>query len=245
MSKQSAAVIRIELEKQTLTFEQGSTKRSFQISSGKSTTPTPAGHFKVRSKHRWYTLQELKATEGITIPMPYWLMIEPNRAIGIHGVYDLWGGEYPASGGCIRMEWSEAEWLFAKTPVGTDVFTTGSASDYVKTHAVFPWQQAKVKDLLVPWPKGGYAFRKVGVTDEMRRTLRDLWAKKRLGVSRPLPSLIGKDPRWRNGRFISFPNIPELGMIEEQTFDECQRRYFTREQFEALIGERMTVDKKW
>ncbi len=236
----------VSLDKQTLTWEgpmdaDGVYWKSFEISSGKLTTPTPTGEFTILKKEKSYLLREPLSKQGVKVYMPWWMTIDVTRGIAIHGVKNIWGGTYPGSGACIRMRELDAEWLFERVSEGTPVIITGSTEAYVEENHVFPWQQPEVKDLLVSRPGGTYGFQKE-VTDDMRLTLEKLWAEKKLGVFRPSPKLIKKDPRWKKGQFINFPNIPEMGSPSEQSFDECSKRYFTLRELEAIVGRIIKVD---
>lgn len=238
--------IEVSLDKQTLTWEgpmdaDGVYRKTFGISSGKLTTPTPTGEFTILKKEKNYLLKEPLSKQGVKVYIPWWMTFDATRAMAIHGVKNIWGGTYPGSGACIRMRESDAEWLFEHVPEGTPLIITGSTEKYVEENQVFPWQQPEVKSLLVSRPDGSYGFKKE-VTDDMRLTLEKLWSEKKLGVFRPSPKLIRKDPRWKKGQFINFPNIPEMGSPSEQSFDECSARYFTLRELEAIVGRIIKVD---
>ena len=106
--------------------------RRFEVATGRSSYPTPLGHFEVVVKQRdpwWYPPAGSDWAKGKE-PVPpgpgnplgtRWMgLSEPN--VGIHGTPDAASIGYSASHGCIRMRIDEAEWLFDHVEVGTQVF---------------------------------------------------------------------------------------------------------------------------
>jgi hypothetical protein len=94
----------------------------FPISSGKASTPTPLGEFKVlnKSPKAWSRMAGLW--------MPYWMGFT-GRGHGIHEL-PIWPSGYregsnhlgrPVSHGCVRLGIGTAENLYDWTPVGTVV----------------------------------------------------------------------------------------------------------------------------
>lgn len=106
--------------------------RRFGVATGRSSYPTPLGHFEIIVKERnpwWYpplgsawAAGEKPVPPGPGNPLgTRWMGISsPN--VGIHGTPDATSIGYSASHGCIRMRISEAEWLFDHVDVGTQVF---------------------------------------------------------------------------------------------------------------------------
>src|SRR6185437_3495520 len=106
--------------------------RRFQVATGRSSYPTPLGHFEIVIKERnpWWYPPAGSAWAAGEKPVPpgpgnplgtRWMGISsPN--VGIHGTPDAASVGYSASHGCIRMRISEAEWLFDHVDVGTQVF---------------------------------------------------------------------------------------------------------------------------
>jgi lipoprotein-anchoring transpeptidase ErfK/SrfK len=106
--------------------------RRFQVATGRSSYPTPIGHFEVVIKQRdpwWYPPAGSAWAEGEK-PVPpgpgnplgtRWMGLSAPY-VGIHGTPDAASIGYSASHGCIRMRISEAEWLFDHIDVGTQVF---------------------------------------------------------------------------------------------------------------------------
>ena len=110
--------------------------RRFQVATGRSSYPTPLGHFAIVVKERnpWWYPPAGSAWAAGEKPVPpgpgnplgtRWMGISaPN--VGIHGTPDATSIGYSASHGCIRMRISEAEWLFDHVEVGTQVFIVAS-----------------------------------------------------------------------------------------------------------------------
>jgi hypothetical protein len=106
--------------------------RRFEVATGRSSYPTPLGHFEVVIKERdpwWYppvgsawAAGEKPVPPGPGNPLgTRWMGLSaPN--VGIHGTPDAASIGYSASHGCIRMRISEAEWLFDHVEVSTQVF---------------------------------------------------------------------------------------------------------------------------
>lgn len=115
--------IEINLKNQKLTYYiSGQAWREFTISSGKPSTPTPRGVFKIvnKAKKAWSKTYKLW--------MPYWLGLD-RGSIGIHEL-PVWPGGYregaghlgkPVSHGCIRLGIGPAQYLYDRVPVGTEV----------------------------------------------------------------------------------------------------------------------------
>jgi lipoprotein-anchoring transpeptidase ErfK/SrfK len=106
--------------------------RRFQVATGRSSYPTPLGHFEIVIKERnpWWYPPAGSAWAAGEKPVPpgpgnplgtRWMGISaPN--VGIHGTPDAASVGYSASHGCIRMRIPEAEWLFQHVEVGDQVF---------------------------------------------------------------------------------------------------------------------------
>jgi len=106
--------------------------RRFQVATGRSSYPTPLGHFEIVVKERnpWWYPPAGSAWAAGEKPVPpgpgnplgtRWMgLSSPN--VGIHGTPDPASIGYSASHGCIRMRIPEAEWLFDHVEVGTQVF---------------------------------------------------------------------------------------------------------------------------
>lgn len=122
LSKISVKRIEVNLKEQKLYYFINEEKiGEFKISSGKASTPTPKGNFKIESK-------ALRAWSKYGLWMPYWLNFK-NNIFGIHEL-PVWPngareGEnhlgLPVSHGCIRLGMGAAEFLYNWAPVGTAV----------------------------------------------------------------------------------------------------------------------------
>jgi len=104
------------------------------VTVGKSSSPTPAGSFRIQSKNHYYRANTHGyAVKGNTVrgvylknkppgwgfkgtPMPYWC--EFKSAYGFH---TGWMRSYPSSSGCLRMHKNVAPKFYRLVSVGTPV----------------------------------------------------------------------------------------------------------------------------
>jgi lipoprotein-anchoring transpeptidase ErfK/SrfK len=123
--------IHIFLGKQTAFLTQsGFVLKTYQISTGKSETPTPRGEFLIHKK------QELRiSSQGVPYRMPRYMSFTPNSAYGLHALpylgnkkEDSWYWQEalehigtPVSHGCIRFLPDEVEEIYEWADVGTPV----------------------------------------------------------------------------------------------------------------------------
>ena len=101
----------------------GVTMASFPVSTGKPSTATPTGNFKILQKlpTRWSNHAKLW--------MPWWMMIEGKKVIGIHELPEYPNGRKEGakslgkavSAGCIRLGIGPAKALYDWTATGTKV----------------------------------------------------------------------------------------------------------------------------
>jgi len=109
--------IQIDLSKQRLIAWEGATQMyAVAISTGKKSTPTLTGTFKIQSKHRKVRMRG----DDYDIPnVPYAMFYDGNY--GIHGAD--WHRKFgtPVSHGCINVAVNHAKWLFNWAPMGTSV----------------------------------------------------------------------------------------------------------------------------
>ncbi len=121
-------------------YENGRLTRWGPVSSGKKSTPTPAGLF-----HTNFKAKVKISSENSSWIMPWYFNFYARRGIAMHQ-YFLPG--YPASHACVRMQEKDAKWIFdwadlwkvsaktgAVTKVGTPVIIFGDY-DFSKTK---PW----------------------------------------------------------------------------------------------------------
>jgi lipoprotein-anchoring transpeptidase ErfK/SrfK len=87
------------------------------ISSGKHSTPTPAGIFKIETK---LLRDRMRGIDYDIDNVPYAMYY--NRSYAIHGA--PWHNRFgtPISHGCINLPEDTAKWLYEWTSVGTPVF---------------------------------------------------------------------------------------------------------------------------
>lgn len=118
-------VVNVTVKKMWL-FQNGKQVKSYLVSAGKPTTPTPIGEFHVYAKFASQDMRGLN-TDGTEYFQPhvYWV----NYFTGgnaIHGVYWhplSWFGAINSSHGCVGIPDDEAEWVYNWTPIGTTVVT--------------------------------------------------------------------------------------------------------------------------
>jgi lipoprotein-anchoring transpeptidase ErfK/SrfK len=105
--------------------------RTFGVATGQSQYPTPLGRWRIVVKWKnpwWYPPDSDWAKDEEPIPPgpgnplgTRWMGLSA-AAVGIHGTPDAASIGYSASHGCIRMQISDAEWLFERVSIGTTVF---------------------------------------------------------------------------------------------------------------------------
>jgi len=105
--------------------------RIFGVATGQSSYPTPLGHTEIEVKAEnpwWYPPNSPWAAGAKPIPPgpgnplgTRWMGLGFS-GVGIHGTPDDSSIGYSESHGCIRMHIPDAEWLFNRVSVGTQVF---------------------------------------------------------------------------------------------------------------------------
>jgi lipoprotein-anchoring transpeptidase ErfK/SrfK len=128
----TAILVRIR-EQKLYFYQDAKLVRTYTVSTGTPSYPTPLGRFKVVQKivnPSWTN----PAPNGWGKDMPAYIPPGPDNPLGtralqlnapgilIHGTQHIRALGSPASHGCIRMRMSEIEELFPKIPVGTPVF---------------------------------------------------------------------------------------------------------------------------
>lgn len=109
---------------------------AFTCSSGKASTPTKTGDYRILTKYRWrlmigncYTQYASSFSSGYLFhSIPY---NKKNAATMSNTSYDKLGS--PASAGCVRLCFRDAKWVYDNCPVGTYVKVT---DDYAPTGIV-------------------------------------------------------------------------------------------------------------
>ncbi len=106
--------------------------RVFNVATGQSIYPTPAGHFSIVVKWvnpTWYPPTQDAWAAGLS-PVPpgpgnplgtRWMGLSA-PGVGIHGTDEPDSIGSNASHGCIRMQVVDSEWLFSRVRVGTSVY---------------------------------------------------------------------------------------------------------------------------
>ena len=106
--------------------------RRFPVATGQAIYPTPAGQFHIVVKWvnpTWYPPTQDAWAKGLN-PVPpgpdnplgtRWMGLSA-PGIGIHGTDEPTSIGYSESHGCVRMQVTDAEWLFNQVNVGTQVF---------------------------------------------------------------------------------------------------------------------------
>lgn len=106
--------IEIDLSEQKLRAWEGNRQvMEYVISSGKSSTPTPEGEFRIWVKLRYTKMEGGSRLKGdyYSLPNVPWVMYF-NKGYGIHGAYWHMRFGVPVSHGCINMRIADAGSLF-------------------------------------------------------------------------------------------------------------------------------------
>lgn len=113
--------------KKMYVYENGQIVKTYLISAGAPSTPTPIGEFHIYSK---LTVQDMKGfnLNGTPYFQPHvhWINYF-SGADAIHGVYWHpldWFGVHNSSHGCVGLTEENAQWIFDWAPIGTTVITT-------------------------------------------------------------------------------------------------------------------------
>ncbi|BAY13289.1 L,D-transpeptidase [Calothrix sp. NIES-2098] len=110
--------IQIDLSQQHLIAWEGKTPvYAVTISTGKKSTPTRVGTFKIQTKLK---SARMRGSDYDVSDVPYVMYYQGNY--GIHGAY--WHRRFgtPVSHGCVNVAPNHAKWLFDWASVGTPVF---------------------------------------------------------------------------------------------------------------------------
>ena len=108
----AAGVRRFSLDRQVaLAIENDRVVRVIHVSTGKSSTPTPAGDYKIYAKiAKWWS-----------VPFREWLLwaVPFNGGIAFHELAEV--PPYPASHGCVRETFVNSKWMYDFSRVGMPV----------------------------------------------------------------------------------------------------------------------------
>lgn len=117
-------------EQKLYAIKDGLVVYTFNCCTGKSSTPTPAGNWSVRGKMRvGKALEEYGGT-----PLPWMVQLDIVRSgrrerIGIHSYPYV--PRKPASHGCIRLKYSDAQRIYGYAEIGQAVSILRSKPDYL------------------------------------------------------------------------------------------------------------------
>lgn len=92
-------------------FNNGKLIKQYPVAVGKSSTPTPLGHFVIIKKGLW----------GEQFGGHFMQLNVPSGIYGIHGTDKPWSISKAISNGCIRMYNKDAAELYNTVPIGTPV----------------------------------------------------------------------------------------------------------------------------
>ena len=113
--------IRVNLAIQHGFYMDGTTELlNFSVCSGKRSTPTPQGHYRIIEKDRYHRSNLYNSAS-----MPFFLRLTMD-GVGLHQG-PLMG--HPSSHGCIRLSSTTAQHLFKNCEVGTPVFVYHDSSE--------------------------------------------------------------------------------------------------------------------
>jgi lipoprotein-anchoring transpeptidase ErfK/SrfK len=108
-------------------YQDGTLVKTFQMSAGKPSTPTPVGTFtiwtKVRSVNMWGYNPD--GSKYVQPNVPYVMYFDKNGD-AIHGNYwrpDSVFGNVNTSHGCLGLRVADSKWIFDWAPIGTTVVT--------------------------------------------------------------------------------------------------------------------------
>ena len=115
-------------------YNKGKLVKTFRVATGKSSTQTPIGKFKILNKIKnrpWYK-ENIPGGSPNNPLGKRWMGISagssPGSSYGIHGNNNESSIGKSVSHGCIRMHNSEIEWLFDQIKVGTTVIIAKSSN---------------------------------------------------------------------------------------------------------------------
>jgi lipoprotein-anchoring transpeptidase ErfK/SrfK len=115
------------VSKQMWLYDNGQLSRSYPISAGAPSTPTPIGQYKIYSK---FAVQDMKGfnPDGSKYFQPHvrWINYFLPGGYAVHGNYwrpESWFGDVNSSHGCVSLPESQAKEVYDWAPIGTTVIT--------------------------------------------------------------------------------------------------------------------------
>ncbi|WP_176545067.1 L,D-transpeptidase family protein [Bacillus sp. AFS041924] len=114
-------------------YHNGKIIKSFNVATGKSSTPTPTGKFTIVNKIKnrpWYK-GNIPGGDPRNPLGKRWMGLSVGAAYGIHGNSNESSIGSSVSSGCVRMHNSDIQWLFEQIKVGTTVIIAKSSNSNV------------------------------------------------------------------------------------------------------------------
>ncbi|WGX74460.1 L,D-transpeptidase family protein [Paraclostridium bifermentans] len=117
-------------------YKDGVLIKEFNVATGKKSTPTPNGKFKIVNKivNRPYYKDKIKGGDPRNPLGNRWLGLQVGSTYGttyaIHGNNSESSIGKSVSAGCVRMHNSDIKWLFDKVPNQTTVIISDSSQSY-------------------------------------------------------------------------------------------------------------------
>ena len=143
-------------------FKDGVLVKEFSVATGKSSTPTPQGKFKIvnKIKNRPYYSGGIPGGSPNNPLGDRWLGLHVGATYGttyaIHGNNNASSIGKHISGGCIRMHNSEIRWLFEQINVGAYAIIDNSDKTFVQIAAKYGIKLAGVESQNIKNLKGAY-----------------------------------------------------------------------------------------
>ena len=117
-------------------YKDGILVKEFNVATGKKSTPTPKGKFKIVNKivNRPYYKDNIKGGDPRNPLGNRWLGLQVGSTYGttyaIHGNNSESSIGKSVSAGCVRMHNSDIKWLFDQVPKQTTVIISDSSQSY-------------------------------------------------------------------------------------------------------------------
>ena len=137
-------------------YTNGKLTKVFLVGTGRKTSYTPEGTFKIvnKIKNRPYYKENIPGGSPKNPLGVRWLGLEARGTYGttyaIHGNNNTASIGGYVSGGCIRMYNEQVLWLFERVPIGTPVIITSSNLDFNKIAANKGYKVSGVMEVSLP-----------------------------------------------------------------------------------------------
>ena len=122
-------------------YQNGKLVNYFRCASGKSTSPTPTGNFRITNKivNPYYSKKDIAGGSSKNPLGCRWLGL--GGAYGLHGTNNEYSIGRDVSDGCIRFHKSDIIWIFDNVDIGTHVLITAKN---VKNTTIAGWYGYKI-----------------------------------------------------------------------------------------------------